>query len=304
MTPVIETDRLGRDFGEKRVVDGLNLSVEPGSVYAFLGSNGAGKTTTIRMLLGLIRPTRGTVRLFGKPFARRLLGRAGSLVEMPSYYGHLTGRENLELVRRIAGRANADTARALETVRLASDADRLAGTYSLGMRQRLGLAMALLGDPELLILDEPTNGLDPAGIREIRELIAGLSAREGVTIFLSSHLLTEVNQVATHVGILERGRLLFQGPMAELKRRFQPSLEVRTNRLADAARLLAARQFSVEPDGAETILVRCSGTGDAAALNEILVTAGFSVHHLRLRTASLEQMFLEMTTREEEGCCA
>ena len=211
-------------------------------MYAFLGSNGAGKTTTIRMLLGLIRPTRGTVRLFGKPFARRLLGRAGSLVEMPSYYGHLTGRENLELVRRVAGRANADAARALETVKLASDADRLAGTYSLGMRQRLGLAMALLGDPELLILDEPTNGLDPAGIREIRELIGGLSARQGVTIFLSSHLLTEVNQVATHVGILERGRLLFQGPMAELKRRFQPSLEVRTNRLADAARLLAARR--------------------------------------------------------------
>jgi ABC-2 type transport system ATP-binding protein len=221
----IETEALTRAFGARAAVEQLNLLVPNGGIYGFLGPNGAGKTTTIRMLLGLIRPDSGKVRLFGKHFEFSMLNRVGSLVEAPSLYPHLTGRENLEVTRRLVGAARADIDRVLAIVRLARDADRLVREYSLGMRQRLGLALALLNSPELLILDEPTNGLDPAGIHEMRDLLRRMPAEHGVTVFLSSHLLSEVEQIAGSVGIIREGRMLFQGSLAELRRLRGGSLE-------------------------------------------------------------------------------
>jgi ABC-2 type transport system ATP-binding protein len=213
----IETEALTRAFGTRTAVEQLNLLVPAGGIYGFLGPNGAGKTTTIRMLLGLIRPDSGTVRVFGNQFERSVLNRVGSLVETPSLYPHLTGRENLEVTRRLIGAAHDNVGRVLAIVRLTRDADRLVREYSLGSKQRLGLALALLNSPELLILDEPTNGLDPAGIHEMRELLRRMPVEHGVTVFLSSHLLSEVEQIAGSVGIIGDGRMLFQGSLAELR---------------------------------------------------------------------------------------
>ena len=218
---VIETSGLTKVYGDAAVVDGVDLAVPQGSVYGFLGPNGAGKSTTIRMLLGLVRPTRGTVRLFGEeltPQRRSVLRLVGGLAETPSLYPHLTARDNLRvtaLLREVPPRRIDEV---LEVVGLAHAARQRVGTFSLGMKQRLGLALALLSEPLLLVLDEPTNGLDPAGIREMRALVSALPRRFGTTVFLSSHLLHEVERVATHVGVLHRGRLLFQGPTSELKR--------------------------------------------------------------------------------------
>src|SRR5262245_29498458 len=214
----IETSGLTRRFGSQLAVDDLNLLVPAAGVYGFLGPNGAGKTTAIRMLLGLIRPDAGEVRLFGQSLKanhRALMSRVGALVEAPSLYPHLTGRENLEVTRRLLGSPRNRIDRALETIKLTRDANRRVREYSLGMRQRLGLALALLNQPELLILDEPTNGLDPAGIHEMRDLLCRLPAELGLTVFLSSHLLSEVEQIASHIGIIQARRLLFQGTLTE-----------------------------------------------------------------------------------------
>src|SRR5262245_53764669 len=216
----IETDGLTRRFGSQLAVENLNLTAPEAGVYGFLGPNGAGKTTTIRMLLGLIRPDAGEVRLFGAPLAadrRSLMRLVGALVETPSLYPHLTGRENMEITRRLLNAPGKSIDNALEVVKLAQDANRRVREYSLGMRQRLGLALALLNKPKLLILDEPTNGLDPAGIHEMRDLIRRLPEEFGATVFLSSHLLSEVEQLATHIGIIHEGSLLFQGTLAELQ---------------------------------------------------------------------------------------
>ncbi len=291
----METVGLTRHFGAVRAVESLNLRVPAGSVYGFLGPNGAGKTTTIRMLLGLIRPHDGTVRLFERPFSRDPLARIGALVESPALYRHLTGRENLELVRRMTGRRPSDVDRALDTVRLDDAAERRVAGYSMGMRQRLGLALALVGAPELLILDEPTNGLDPAGIREIRELLSRLASEQGITVFLSSHLLSEVEQVATQVGIVDRGRLVFQGALAELRRRVQPHLEIGTDRPEEAAHALAAASFRVAGSNGYGLVVEAAHHREAARANAVLVGGGFAVHHLRMRSASLEEIFLELT---------
>ncbi len=200
-------------------VDAVKLRVRRGSVYDFVGPNGAGKTTTIRMMLGSIRSHAGAIELLGMPLRehrRDCLRNVGALVEAPSLYSHLTGRENLELTRRLTGATRATVDRAIEVVKLTDSADRKVRTYSLGMKQRLGLALALLGDPDLLILDEPTNGLDPAGIREIRQLIRDLPGPTGSPSSLSSHLLAEVEQVATHIGILHQGCLRYQGTLEAL----------------------------------------------------------------------------------------
>src|SRR5215208_346254 len=228
-TCLIETRGLTRRFGTQLAVNNLNLSVPAGGVYGFLGPNGAGKTTAIRILLGLIRPNTGEVRLFGQPLTRNhqsLMRRVGALVEAPSLYPHLTGRENLEVTRRLLGSARNLIELALATVKLTKDADRRVREYSLGMRQRLGLALALLGDPDLLILDEPTNGLDPAGIHEMRDLIRRLPAEHEITVFLSSHLLSEVEQMATDIGIIQKGNLLFEGTLENLQAEMQEHLEI------------------------------------------------------------------------------
>jgi ABC-type multidrug transport system ATPase subunit len=300
---LIQTTALTRRFGQETAVDSLNLAVPAGSVYAFLGPNGAGKTTTIRMLLGLIRPTSGLVRLFGRPLnGNRLdvLKRVSALVEAPSLYPNLTGRENLEVTRILLGLEPGSVSRALSLTGLSEAANKLVRAYSLGMRQRLALALALLPEPLLLILDEPTNGLDPAGIHEIRSLIAALPRERGITVFLSSHLLSEVEQVANQVGILQRGQMLFQGPLAELQSRRRSALAVGSPRLDEARRLLEGDGWQVLPSSNGYLRVGLSSgaavtAADAARANHSLVSAGLPIDHLSLEQPNLEEIFLSIT---------
>jgi ABC-type multidrug transport system ATPase subunit len=300
-TPAIVTRGLTRSFGQLAAVSDLSLHVPPGSIYGFLGLNGAGKSTTIRMLLGLLRPTSGTVTLLGAAMpAGRLsaLGRIGALVEAPTVYPHLTGVENLEVTRRLLGVPRPATAHALEVVGLSDAGHRLAREYSTGMRQRLGLALALMGKPELLILDEPTNGLDPWGIQEVRDLIRGLPGRAGVTVFLSSHILAEVEQVATHVGIIHQGRLVAQGALEDL---LGPGmLRVGVGDSTAARDSLVSLGWSARTADKGTLLVEAANRDEAGEVNECLVRGGHRVSHLVYERASLEQMFFRATGEPEE----
>jgi ABC-type multidrug transport system ATPase subunit len=294
----ITTWNLTRRFGDLTAVDALGLQVPRGSVYGFLGPNGAGKTTTIRMLLGLIRPHDGEVRLFDEVlFQNRmaLLRRVGALVESPSLYPNLTGRENLEVTRRLIGARNEQVNRGLRIVRLEEAADRRVQHYSTGMRQRLGLALALLAEPELLILDEPTNGLDPAGIHEMRDLVVRLPREHGITVFLSSHLLNEVEQVATHIGIIHKGRMLFQGTRDGLQSQLGEHVSLGVNQPEEAQRLLSQEGWTVKDDGDGRLLVTVSGRSEASKINAQLVRGGVSVFHLSLERLSLEKVFLQLT---------
>jgi len=295
---LIETRELTRRFGSQRAVDDLNLLVPAAGVYGFLGPNGAGKTTAIRMLLGLIRPNAGEVRLFGQPLNgnhRSLMGRVGALVESPSLYPHLTGRENLEVTRRLLGSDRNLIELALATVKLTKDADRRVREYSLGMRQRLGLALALLNNPDLLILDEPTNGLDPAGIHEMRDLIRRLPDEFGVTVFLSSHLLGEVEQIATHIGIIHEGSLLFQGTLVELQSKQQTQLTVGVKQLDAATEFLVNTGWSVQRCVDDLLSVSTKAPDDAVRINKLLVDRGLDVFHLAVSQRSLEDIFLSLT---------
>jgi len=216
---VVLTHDLTKTFDKRTVVEGLNLVVPRGAVYGFLGPNGSGKSTTMKMLLGLLAPTRGQISVLGKPFSpttrAEIMSRTGSMIENPPGYSHLTGAENMRIVQKLLGLSDGQVERALALVRLNEHRDKLVRAYSLGMKQRLGIAMALAREPELLILDEPTNGLDPAGIEEIRRLVRDL-ASDGVTVMVSSHLLGEIDRTATVLGIIARGTLIFQGTRAEL----------------------------------------------------------------------------------------
>lgn len=286
-----------KSYGNHTAVSGLSLSVPARSVYGFLGPNGAGKSTTIRMILGLQRPDRGSISLFGKPLESeraRHLARIGSLVEAPSLYPHLTGRQNLEVHRRLLNAPKRAIDEALKTVRLASDGDRAVRGYSFGMKQRLGLAQALLGDPELLLLDEPTNGFDPAGIHEVRSLIRDLPRLRGVTLFLSSHLLAEVEQVATHLAIISEGQMKFEGTADELRLRSQPVVVTEVDDVEKAKRLLAAAGIPVSIEGNRLI---CAPRGEygPARINAMLVREGIEVSRLETRHLTLEDAFLELT---------
>ena len=222
---VVLTHDLTKTFDKRTVVEGLNLVVPRGSVYGFLGPNGSGKSTTMKMLLGLLAPTRG--RIFSPATRAEIMSRTGSMIENPPGYGHLTGAENMRIAAKMQGLSDQQVSRALALVRLTEHKDRLVRTYSLGMKQRLGIALALARQPELLILDEPTNGLDPAGIEEVRRLLVELSG-EGVTVMVSSHLLDEIDRMASTLGILSAGRLVFQGTRAELMERSVPDVLVVT----------------------------------------------------------------------------
>src|SRR5215208_6325063 len=297
-TCLIETRGLTRRFATQLAVNNLNLSVPAGGVYGFLGPNGAGKTTAIRLLLGLIRPNAGEVRLFNQPLTsnhQSLMRRVGALVESPSLYPHLTGRENLEVTRRLLGSARNLIELALATVKLTKDADRRVREYSLGMRQRLGLALALLNNPDLLILDEPTNGLDPAGIHEMRDLIRRLPEEFGVTVFLSSHLLSEVEQIASHIGIIHEGSLLFQGTLADLQSKQQTQLTVGVKQLDDAMEFLATMGWNVERCVDDLFSVSTKAPDDAVRINKLLVDRGLDVFHLAVSQRSLEDIFLSLT---------
>jgi ABC-type multidrug transport system ATPase subunit len=292
VTSVISTRGLVKQYGRVRAVDGIDLDVQVGDVYGFLGANGSGKTTTVRMLLGLVLPTRGEIDLLGERMpraGRRVLPRVGALIEGPAHYGHLSGRENLSLLDA-SGRGGAWRTRrrrvadALEQVGLGGVGRRPVKAYSLGMRQRLGLAGALLRRPELLVLDEPTNGLDPQGITEVRELLLELH-RGGTTVFLSSHLLAEVEQLCSRVGVLDRGRLVLQDELATLTAP-TGSTVVHTP-VPDRVR--AALDGRVSSIDGERVVVRGA---DPAEVNALLVGAGIPVTGLALERPSLEEVVL------------
>lgn len=296
---VVETESLTRRFGEITAVDSLDLRVPQGAVYGFLGPNGAGKTTTIRMLLGLIKPDEGHVSIFEKDIRKsrmQTLGKVGALVETPSLYPHLTGRENLAISQILLGIHRARIEEVIKIVGLANNADRPVRQYSLGMKQRLGLAIALLNTPDLLILDEPTNGLDPAGILEIRDLIKRLPSEKGITVFLSSHLLSEVERVATHVGIINKGKKLFQGSLQELNEHSKVRLELEVDKPDAAQKLLADKGWRVEPNDG-MLRVDTDKKEDAAAISSMLVREGIRLFLLNTRRSSLEDIFLNLTDR-------
>ena len=297
---MVRTEGLTKRFGAVTAVDGIDLEVREGDVYGFLGANGSGKTTTVRMLLGLVLATSGRIELLGGEMprsARRVLPRVGALVEGPAAYPHLSGRRNLSLFDAMAPDGDRTTrsrrvGEALEQVGLAGVDDRPVRAYSLGMRQRLGLAAALLRRPRLLVLDEPTNALDPQGIQEIRQLLVDLN-RAGTTVLLSSHLLGEVEQMCTRVGVLDRGRLVLQAELEEL-RRPTGRVEVHTPDVEEARRLLDG---VVEEHDAQRLLIR---DPDPAGLNARLVRAGIRVTRLAPERRTLEEVVLAATSESTD----
>ncbi len=302
MTLAIHTQGLTRQFEGGHGVRALGLSVPAGAVYGFLGPNGAGKTTTIRLLLGLLRAQQGTIQLFGETLDashRSPLARVGALVESPSLYPHLTGRQNLEVTRRLLAAPTERIAEVLAVTTMIDAADRRVREYSLGMRQRLAIALALLGRPKLLILDEPANGLDPGGIQDMRGLLRSLANDHGITVFVSSHPLGEVELVASHVGVLHAGQLCFQGPIEALRARYVPRLQLRCDDAALATRLLAEAGEDARQVDAETLLVHPRGRIDAE-LNRLLVEAGLAVSQVVREQPSLETLFFEVTRMPRE----
>ncbi|WP_428149468.1 ABC transporter ATP-binding protein [Brevundimonas sp.] len=299
MAAGIETEGLTRRFGKHLAVDAVSMIVPEQAVYGFLGRNGAGKTTTLKMLLGLLKPTAGSARICGIDVGRNRIGAArkvGALLEAHGFYGNLTGRENLDLTRVLLGLPPTEIERVLEVVDMTGNGARRVSDYSLGMRQRLGLARAMLGAPPVLILDEPTNGLDPDGIADMRRFLKGLPARTGATVLLSSHLLGEIEQIATHVGIVHEGRLVLEGELARIRATLAPEISVRVDDLARASAVL--RRFDPDLSSSDDgLTLRLSPEDDpdvaVAAMNRALVEAGVAVFAIGARARSLEGIYRE-----------
>lgn len=295
MTSVITTRGLTKQFKTHTAVDSLDLDVPQGEVYGFLGPNGSGKSTTMKMLLGLTQPTSGDIDVLGEPLTRasrtKLLPSIGSMIEAPPGYGHLTGRENMRIVQDMLDLSTAQIDHALATVRLTEQQHKLVRNYSLGMKQRLGIAMALARDPALLILDEPTNGLDPAGIEEIRMLLVDLAGR-GITVMVSSHLLDEIDKMASVLGILSSGTMIFQGSRDQLFEQSVPDLIIETSdpQAALAQGITATRV----PEG-----IRMSGIDkdETAKVVYQLAVAGVPIYEVRRVVQSLEDVFMDLTGR-------
>ena len=292
---VVVTEGLTRTYNGVNAVDGLNLSVPAGGIYGFLGPNGAGKSTTMKLLLGLTRPTSGSMSVLGRPVSQRHPlppGTIGSLIEGPSYYPSLTGKENLAMVASYLGLASNRVQHALATVNLVGQENKQVKHYSMGMKQRLGLAMALLSNPALMLLDEPTNGLDPAGVAEIRQLIVTLARQEGVTIIVSSHILSEIEQMADTVGIICAGRLRYQGALAGL--RDKGVIELLVSSPTAVAALLTSLGVAHEVrDGAvRTPMMPDDVVGE---LITRIVSSGTTVYRVQTVRKTLEQAFLELT---------
>lgn len=303
MQTVIETKALCKQYGPHTAVDHVELHVPQGCVYGFIGPNGAGKSTTMKMLLGLIHPTAGRVHLLGQELTEKsrlpLLRQTGSLIESPAGYLHLTAQENLEIVADLKGVPHKDIGRVLDIVHLTQDRNRRVGQYSLGMKQRLGIAMALLGSPKLLILDEPTNGLDPAGIQEMRALIRNMPTATGATVLISSHLLGEMEQMVEQVGIIDHGHILFEGPLTELQRHSRGNVTLRLLDPAKAAPILRANGLTAHSD---SCVVTLPPLQDAllADLVQKLAACGAGVVELTPRTKTLEEIFLTLTSEEAD----
>jgi ABC-2 type transport system ATP-binding protein len=302
----VETRGLTKRFGANAAVNGVDLRVPRGSAFGYLGPNGAGKTTLIRVLLGLTRADAGTMSLLGYPVPQRrdaALARIGAIVDEPRFYAHLTGRQNLRLLAAAREPAARDrVGPALERVGLAHRADDRVAAYSMGMRQRLGVAACLLADPELLILDEPMNGLDPAGMAGMRDLILSLVA-DGRTVVLSSHLLDEVERTCDAVAIVDRGRIIRQGPISELLAGARVALRVECSEPGQARALLASTalgtsiEIATAPPGLEITLPGGTGRSVIAEINRILISGGIAVYRLQPAQTSLETWFLQVTSR-------
>jgi ABC-2 type transport system ATP-binding protein len=298
MNGALHASNLTKVIGDRTIVDDVSFELRPGEVFGFLGPNGAGKTTTIRMLVGLIKPTRGTITICGLDLHQHFeeaMRCVGCIVENPDLYRFMTGRENLEHFARMLGSDRRQIEEVAALVNLAHRLDQRVGTYSLGMRQRLGIAQAMLGNPRVLILDEPANGLDPAGIREIRQLLRGLASSRGLAVFVSSHLLAEVELTCDRVAIIHHGRILREGSVKDLisSRRL---LEVRAGDPDRAEAILTAQNMSVTRDG-ETLMIAAPET-DAPRVASLLTEQSIELYRLRDRAQTLEEMFMEATGGE------
>jgi ABC-2 type transport system ATP-binding protein len=297
--PIIKTTGLNYYFSKKqKTLDNINLEVAEGSIYGFLGPNGAGKTTTLRLLLGLLKPQEGTIRIFNDDIRENrisILKKVGSLIEQPSLYGHLTAKENLEVDRKIYYSPKTRITEVLQLVGLENTGGKKTKQFSLGMKQRLSIAVALLHNPELLILDEPTNGLDPNGIIETRELIKRLNKEKGVTIIVSSHILAEIERMATHVGIIHKGRMLFQGTLPELQqmKTKQSYLQIETSDNLKAIQLLNQHEAE-EKNGLLTLPYQSKEA--TSEINKLLVGNDIAVYLLQPQQNDLEQLFIDITS--------
>lgn len=297
---IVQTQKLSKIYGSNHCVNQVDLCVQEGEIYGFLGPNGAGKTTTLKMLLGLIPPSEGTIKIFEKELNKNrayILQHTGSLIESPSYYGHLTGLENLKIMQRLRNIPNRNVDEVLRIMRLEEQKNKKVAQYSLGMKQRIGIAMALLAFPKLLILDEPTNGLDPAGIEEIRELIKSLPERFGITVLLSSHLLTEIEQIATTIGIIDQGNLLFQGSMSSLRQQEQITISFQTGDQRKARQLIQDQGYVFDQQDNRLVFHNIADS-EIAKINQLLVEHHISVHRIEEKKKSLEEIFLQLTGKE------
>ena len=302
----IQTEGLSKALGGRPIVREVDLAVPRGSVFGFLGPNGAGKTTVMRLLVGLLKPDAGSIRLLGSELAanrKALMSSIGAFIETPGLYENLSGRENLKLACRLRGIGTADISRVLDIVAMEGAADRRVRSYSLGMKQRLALARALLGNPALLLLDEPTNGLDPEGIMAMRELIRDLPQRIDATVFLSSHLLGEVEEVVDSIALLREGKLIAQGKLSELGST-PARLKITVDRASDASALLLAHGLRVEPGSAANDLCvtydKYAENIDPAEINRSLVSAGIGVSALAQERLGLEHLYREVMAPRPE----
>jgi ABC-2 type transport system ATP-binding protein len=295
---VINTDNLCFHFGDQQVVKSVSLQVPEGSIYGFLGPNGAGKTTTIKLLLNLLHADSGSIKIFDKDIHTdriAILSQIGSLIEQPAIYSHLSGRENLCNRAMLLQVPTTRVDEMLELVRLKQASNKKAGQYSLGMKQRLGIALALLSNPKLIILDEPTNGLDPNGIIEIRMLLMKLVKEQGKTVFVSSHLLAEIERMATHVGIINHGSMVFQGTIEELQGLSKPTIHIELTDSADAANLLTKNGFTISDVREDNIFIPFTGKEEMGKVNTLLNKAGHTVYSIGKVQKDLENLFLSIT---------
>jgi len=296
---VIETHNLEFGFGRKTsILKNINLKVERGAIYGFLGPNGAGKTTTIRLLLGLLKDPYHSVFLFGKNLLQKrieCLSKTGALIEQPSLYEHLTGFDNLEITRQLRRIPKERIDEVLETVRLSEAAGKKVKAYSLGMKQRLGIALALLSKPELLILDEPVNGLDPMGIMEMRELLQTINKRHNTTIFLSSHLISEVEKIVTHVGVISMGNILFQGTISDLYnlQKNELKIHIKVDNPASAVNLLKSSYSVVDNEASLSITIESKE--EVNEIIRLLINSNLKIYEAVIESKDLEQLFLKMT---------
>lgn len=302
--PIIEIKNLDFYFKDFKALDQVNLNVPQGSIYGFLGPNGAGKTTTIRILLDLFHPKSNQVRVFGKELLanrKEILGKIGALIENPSIYKHLSGRQNLEVIRKMVGAPKNRIDEVLQIVRLVDNADKKAKNYSLGMCQRLGLAAALLTDPELLMLDEPTNGLDPSGIIEMRELIIRLNKEHGKTIFLSSHILSEIEKLATDVAIIDQGKILFEGKLGGLQEKGKGyQLTIELDQPDEAVKVIKGLNYTISETNSRSVVIPIEAKSSIPEINKALVSHGIDVYQLNSSDENLESIFLNITKKLDQ----